>query len=213
MQKESPSLACEQCHAPLGGPNQKRFCSRRCAAHWRALQPEFRQKVSAHRKAYFEDPAHRREISERQKARYANPANRPWGQVGGERTSHPASVRQTRSARIRQDRPWQLGGNGRPRSWRQEKLANALGAGWISEDVVVTGDGWLPHAYKIDVAHEALKIAIEVGNVASPRKREWYAQNGWTYLHFSNRMVETWMDGCLQMVASTTSKLKATTTT
>lgn len=195
-------FTCLRCGAPLQGKQQKRFCSRGCGLmYWRERHPAPPRTVS---------PEGRRAISEAQKRRYADPANRPWGQRGGERTSHPASVRQERAARIQKDRPWERGGNGRPHSWRQERLAQALG--WPSEYVVCT-EGWWPPAYKIDVAEPTLKIAIEVGNVASPRKQAWYEANGWTYLHFSNRMVETWLEGCLATVASTTSRLQATTTT
>ena len=204
-------MFCEHCQAPLAPPNQKRFCSIRCAAVWRAKQPEYRQKLSDAQKQNFTDPERRRAISERQKARYTDPSNRPWGQTGGEKTSHPDAVRKARSIRIQETKPWQYGGNGNSRSWRQEKLAAALG--WESEHVVTTGRNWWPPAYKIDVAEPMLKIAVEVGNVASPLKRQWYELNGWTYLHFSNRMVETWMEGCLTMVMSTISKLQVTTTT
>lgn len=203
-------MQCEECGKALQH-RQKRFCTIKCAAQWRVKQPEYLAKVKAHRMAYFSDPQHRVEVSIRQRQRYADPAARPWGQRGGEKTSHPASVRQARSAQIRATKPWLQGGNGRNRSWRQELLAARLG--WQSEYVVMTGEGWLPHYYGIDVAEPTLKIAIEVGNVASPHKQDWYQQNGWTYLHFSNRMVETWMEGCLQMVSSTISRLQETTTT
>ena len=160
--------------------------------------------------AYAKSPEGRAAVSRSQKARYADVSKRPWGQPGGEKSSRPQSMRTANAKRIRKTEPWKLGGNGRPRSWRQEKLASALG--WESEYVVKTGLP-APTSYKIDVAELSLKIAIEVGNVASPLKIQWYADNGWTYLHFSNRMVEIYMEGVLQTVSSTISQLKGITTT
>ena len=101
------------------------------------------------------------------------------------------------------------GGNGH-RSWRQEELARALG--WPSEYLVATRESWpYPTNYKIDVAEPLFKIAIEVGNYASKLKEQWYADNGWTYLHFSNRLVELALDECLATVRSTISRLQAIT--
>ena len=198
---------CEYCGVTLTRKGQKRFCSISCAAFHRGSRQEYRNQISERQTERYKDNAEREAVSIRQKERYKNPANRPWYQPMGS-APHSLERRNMASRAIKKSQAWTLGGNGRPSSHRQEKLAQALG--WHNEYVVVTHQ--IPHAYKIDVAEPNLKIAIEVGNHASLRKQEWYRKNGWTYLHFSNRMVENWMEGVLQMVSSTILKLQTTTT-
>ena len=210
MQHQLTLRLCEYCGVGLTRLGQRRFCGVSCAAWHRGSRPEYQEGLSQRAKLRYQDPVERQKVSDRQKARYANPANRPWGQVGGDLASHPKYQRAKTSRTIRKNQTWLLGGNGRPRSWRQERLAQALG--WASEYVVLTGREWQPHSYKIDVAEPEMKIAIEVGNLASPRKQQWYRLNGWTYLHFTNRMIEVYLEGALATVSSTISKLREPTT-
>jgi very-short-patch-repair endonuclease len=73
----------------------------------------------------------------------------------------------------------------------------------------------LPSHYKIDVANEALKIAIEVDGVShgmltrqeQDRKKERFLRRcGWTVLRFSNQDVMERLGECVQTVLSTISK-------
>lgn len=134
--------------------------------------------------------------------------------------------RKTMSATLRAMawKPKVRGGNGRTTK-PQELLAAALG--WPMEVVVTTGARALgrsdiPNCYKLDVAHEGLKIAVEVDGFshATPTGRDQDARKtaflqglGWTVLRFWNSEVLKDLSACVRAVLSTTSKSSATTTT
>src|SRR3990167_8407416 len=187
---------CLDCDKPKR-PSKIDFRCHSCAAKWRhknlagytakVLSPEIRAKQH---QSYMET--------------MKDPSKRHWGK----QKSHgkePATAAQ--KAAVKKVRPWES-----TIPWRQIKLAEALGPPWINELVLPTKKPWpFPSAYKIDIAHQELKIAIEVGNWPSPRKTQWYQENGWTLLHFSNKMVEVWMEGCLVTAMSMISQLKVIT--
>ena len=115
------------------------------------------------------------------------------------------------------------GGNGELTP-QQEALANALG--WATEVSVSTGhcrDGsGYPSSYKVDIANEILKVAIEVDGKShklpdrkeqDQKKTELLESLGWTVLRFWNEEVTNDLTGCVQTVLSTISKLKGTTPT
>ena len=117
------------------------------------------------------------------------------------------------SRRLREigHRPKTRGGNGKPIPVPQRMLADALR--WPTEVVVKTGT--LPHCYKIDVADEETKTAVEVdgGSHGSAARREQdrrkdkiLAGLGWTVLRFSNRRVMERLGECVREVLSTTSR-------
>lgn len=105
--------------------------------------------------------------------------------------------------------PVKRGGNGRGATIHQQALASSLG--WECEVVVTTGEGYIPNHYKIDIAEEVLKIAIEVDGhshkakkvrAADKRKEEFLLSQGWKVLRFSNQEIEENLSGCVRKVLS-----------
>lgn len=123
-------------------------------------------------------------------------------------------IREKMSATLRAmgHRPVLRGGNGKPPTAPEIKLASALG--WVIGFVVVTntfrGSG-IPSHYKLDVANPSLKIAVEVDGAShqamarkeQDRKKEnWLRSTGWKVLRFSNAQVMEHLEECVQMVTS-----------
>lgn len=114
------------------------------------------------------------------------------------------------------------GGNGTGPTMPQMLLASALG--WPMEVAVATGaraEGY-PTAYKLDIASEPLKIAIEVDGMshraldrqAQDAKKDAFLRSiGWTVLRFSNREVTERLAECVQTVMSTISRSTGSTPT
>ena len=121
-------------------------------------------------------------------------------------------------------KPSVRGGNGQTTE-PQRLLAAALD--WPMEVVVKTharklGRDDLPQCYKLDLAHEGMKIAVEVdgmshrtlaGQEQDRRKTAFLEGLGWIVLRFWNSQVLKDLAGCVQTVTSTTSRSRATTTT
>ena len=120
-------------------------------------------------------------------------------------------------------KPPTQGGNGKPPPIPQQLLACRLG--WNMEIPVATkqkpGSGF-PTCYKIDIANESLKIGIEVDGKShqslirktqDQKKESLLTTLGWTMLRFSNQEVMERLEGCVQTVMSTISKLKTSTPT
>ena len=116
-------------------------------------------------------------------------------------------------------RPPIHGGNGRGLTVPQERLLNALGSGWIAEYGVRTyaKKGTLPGVLKPDIANPDLMIAIEVDGLshnvlrvkaADAAKDAFLTGQGWTVLRFKNAEVMTDLEGCVQTVLFTISRLK-----
>ena len=75
-----------------------------------------------------------------------------------------------------------------------------------------------PTAYKVDIAHPMLRLAIEVdGNshgviqrrAQDAKKDALLSSLGWTVLRFSNREIASGTSACAQEVLSTISMLRA----
>lgn len=123
------------------------------------------------------------------------------------------SVRAQVSASLRAigHRPSVRGGNGTGPTEAQAKLSEALG--WPMEVVVVTHlrrEAGNPRHYKLDVANQAEKVAIEVDGGShcalarqeqDRRKDAFLSSVGWTVLRFSNQQVLTDLDGCLSTIS------------
>ena len=95
-------------------------------------------------------------------------------------------------------KPISQGGNGRGMTIPQKMLLQELGEGWFPELVIVTGNGYQPHHYKIDLGFPFKKIAVEVdgGNHCSltvqkkdKRKEEFLQSKGYKVLRFTNKEI------------------------
>lgn len=120
--------------------------------------------------------------------------------------------------------PRERGGNGTGPTVPQARLAELLG--WPMEVVFKTGyprvKGGPPGHYKLDIANEAAKVAVEVDGgshcslarrESDRRKDEILAGAGWLVLRFSNAAVLADPEGIAADVLSTTSKWLARTPT
>lgn len=116
--------------------------------------------------------------------------------------------------RLIQWKPTIRKGNGTGATKAQLLLASSLG--WEMEFVVKTGhsprDGsGYPTCYKIDIANEKLKIAIEVdGNShhslerkkQDKKKTDFLIGLGWKVLRFKNKEVLNELESCLEKIKS-----------
>jgi hypothetical protein len=111
-------------------------------------------------------------------------------------------------------------GNGHPPTQPQQRLADFLG--WETEAVIAPKDGERPYHYRMDVAHPAMKVGIEVDGsshcslarqASDRRKEERLRSLGWLLFRFSNREAMEHTAECAQMVLSTTSKWRTRTPT
>ena len=208
MRKIYPELPCSWCGQAMQPTSEQMtrvrkrgqiYCSKKCS------------KASfSHQSSVRMAQTNRKYASARMKAN--NPMSRP-------------EVRELVSQKLREmgHKPPVQGGNGRGLSESQRMLSEALG--WPTEVVVPTKalrNSGLPSHYKIDIANLEMKIAIEVDGSShqalkvrerDQRKQEFLAGVGWIVLRFWNREVMADLEGCVQVVLSTTSKSKATTPT
>jgi hypothetical protein len=105
------------------------------------------------------------------------------------------------------------GGNGKGLTKPQMMLLLQLGDGWFPELVVITGNGYLPYNYKIDIGNLEKKIAIEINggshNSLIARKRDLRKKNlleskGYKVLSFTNTEILTDVTEVAQKILSTT---------
>ena len=77
-------------------------------------------------------------------------------------------------------------------------LYSQLGTNWFPELIIITGNGYLPYHYKIDLGNPVLKIAIEIdgGSHCSYtakrrdlRKTNFLKSIGYRVLRFTNQQV------------------------
>ena len=124
-----------------------------------------------------------------------------------------ANVREKCSQTLKQIgwKPPIRGGNGKPAPKAQQYLSNRLG--WPMEVIVPIGRRPnYPTHYKIDIADQKNKIAIEVdgGSHYSLSRREqdrkkdaFLESHGWKVFRFSNQQVMERFEECVQTVLST----------
>jgi len=95
-------------------------------------------------------------------------------------------------------KPINIGGNGRGFTELQKKLLQALGENWHPEFFILTGNGYLPYHYKIDIANPIKKIAIEIyvpyhqsknSKIRDKMKEELLLSKGYKTLRFTNKDV------------------------
>ncbi len=106
--------------------------------------------------------------------------------------------------------PTVRGGNGTGPTRCELLLSEKLG--WPTNVIVKPGMGrgnGYPTHYKLDIAHEGLKIAIEVdGNshmvidrkIQDLKKADWLISKGWKVIRFKNSQVESDLDGCIAKI-------------
>jgi hypothetical protein len=180
------------------------FCNKSCAMHHKRNRPDLKEVFLAGSKkgqVGFAD----RCAKARAEGRYA--------------TAYP-EVRERLSLTLKKigHKPSIQGGNGRGLSYPQALLLERLGEEWVAEYAEKTGQArgsGYPRHYKIDIAHLAKKIAVEVDGPshqlltrkAQDRKKEDFLRSlGWTVLRLSNRRVMEHLEACAQEVLSTTSR-------
>lgn len=114
------------------------------------------------------------------------------------------------------------GGNGQ--LTKQQKALHSA-TGLVMEYPILTARAKgvfasLPNAYKVDLADQDLKLAIEIDGKThklklwkflDSRKTQVLNTLGWTVLRFTNEEVDRNLEDCVQMISSTISKLKTTT--
>jgi very-short-patch-repair endonuclease len=130
--------------------------------------------------------------------------------------AHREKMRQTLLAQKHQ--PKVRGGNGCGLTRPQAQLLAALKPPWQPEVVIPTGQravGGLPTHFKIDIAHAAAQIAIEIDGHshavrarqdADRRKTRYLESIGWQVFRFSNKEV---LDQTQQIVEQMSSILKS----
>lgn len=204
------TASCCQCGLPVECSNRKeetfkRLSSARAGTVYcsQSCRTERRRRIASETMAR----TNRLHASERMRLR--NPMARP-------------EIREKQKTTLRAMgwRPPVHGGNGRGPTAPQLLLASALG--WKMEVIVTTGGGYRPTHYKLDVANETLKVAVEVDGqshrclkvqAADRRKDDFLGRCGWKVLRFSNRQVTEHLAECVAAVLSSISKLKEITTT
>jgi hypothetical protein len=149
----------------------------------------------------------RRHASARMKAR--NPMREPEA-----RAKMAATLREIKHA------PRVRGGNGTPLPAGQRALADLLG--WPTEETYRTETGEPPWHYKLDIAHPAMKVCVEVDGgshysisrqEADARRDALLRSRGWLVFRFSNRAAMERTADCAREVLSTTSKWRVRTPT
>ena len=176
------------------------YCSRACSNAFRATVGRANM-IATNKKG----------ASARMKAR--NPMYRP-------------EIRAKVSASMQGKKLVKRGGNGANLPQPQALLLKALGHTWEAELIIPTRNKdpilRLPHAYKVDLGLQELKLAIEVDGQshrslqrqAQDKKKQQFLQSiGWTVLRFWNKQVMEHLEECVQTVLSTISKLKTLTPT
>lgn len=183
------------------------WCSRSCTASWKHQQPTLRNAIAAanarRADAFREESIHR--------ATHRNPMRDP-------------ATRAKVSEALRRigHKPFLHGGNGVGPTKPQLLLADALG--WPME-VCIPGrprSNGVRSTYRLDLASESLKIAIEVDGAShrtskqqqiDRHKEKVLLASGWSVLRFTNQQVMDHLEACVLVVLYTTSKLNGTTTT
>jgi hypothetical protein len=186
----------EHTHQPGG------FCPR-CGKIY-AMQGGLQQHIRRHEDPAW-DEALRRANSERMRA-----TNLRLAEVLSERMRKRNPMKQALTREKMRRSHWVrpadaydylTGGNGNGPTVPERLLHERLGPGWTWQLSVTTGSPRLPgvpNHYKLDLAHEGTRIAVEVdGNShrsllaheRDARKDAWLATHGWQCLRFTNKEV------------------------
>ena len=145
-------------------------------------------------------------------------ANRPDNPF---KTDDGAIRAKSLSTRRAQGFSYLQGGNGHGLTEPQQKLWSALGDDWTPEYICHTGNPTrgqnrtpgIPPYYKIDLAHESRKIAVELdgeGHLSrttrerDERKTAWLLAHGWTAIRVRNKDALHYLSLVLDRIASST---------
>lgn len=185
--------------------NRKRFCNTSCSARWRMSRPDFVMSLNTEKRSESSRKSmgklrQRSDVQEKLRQHLSsdtNPFRKPETRVKAQ-----IALREKGYAMLN-------GGNGKPIPLPQKMLALRLG--WATEYVIATGQGWLPNHYKIDIAEPTLKIAVEIDGeshhavrvrAADQRKDQWFKENGWKAIRFTNQEVMTDLERVARAVLS-----------
>lgn len=193
---------CKQCGRDYVGRGRER-CSRECSQAWIAQKLGQWNRTEGARRMLANPPMAKPGVREKMMAtRRRNPET--W--VPGRK----------------RDGTIVPSGNGRGPTPAQRNLATALG---LPMEVVVGMGQWRrgrAKNYKLDIANRSILLGIEIdgwghdsakGRALDKKKTEALAGLGWTVLRFSNEQVMEHLEECVEVVRSTTSRLRERTST
>lgn len=195
------TTVCELCSTPLTEKQQainNRFCSRKCSARWRHSQPNYVHPMK--------DAATRSKAAESIRQYYRTERGLAAAKGSSERmcSNNPMKQDETRtkvSGSLRRigHKPASQGGNGRGLTAVQAEMLAELGPGWTAEFIQLTDRQArgirCPNHYKIDLAHEGCKIAVEIDGGShkalarqeqDARKTAFLERIGWRVFRVSN---------------------------
>lgn len=215
LKQARPCDFCAQMFVPKRTP-LARFCSSLCSMQWLKERPDY--------KALTFTPEHARKSGEGRKRWLTSGHQDALEEINRLRNLRPSTredVQEKISAALRaiKHRPLLHGGNGRGPTKPQLLLHLTLGPDWIMEFIVPTKirlPKW-PAAYKIDLAHPGLKIAIEVDGPShhakrtqesDRRKEEFLRSDGWTVLRFWNQQILDWITSGMPTESSISTTFK-----
>lgn len=216
---------CPQCGKtfflkPMGQSSIKqKFCSQLCKVRYYYRDPEVRA-------------MHGAKIQERLKEKgvWAWSGKKNPGLAERMRKNNPMhnpEVREVVKRKLKGRTFLSRGGNGKLTK-QQISLCQALGLPETAMECSISTTKAKPHfqslppAYKVDIGIPDVKLAIEVdGNTHKTKKWKFLDRRktavlnflGWSVLRFWNEEVDQDLERCVQMVMSTISRLKETTTT
>lgn len=199
--KPVPLVLCEmKCGKALSKRQiqcRNRFCGWSCAATWRQRYTDTKNnwKKMHTPEAFARNQATRLAPNSRWRR-----DNRKYMTERNPMFNADAKRRQTETLRAMGHKPSVQGGNGRGLTVPQAILLKQLGRPWVSEHILRTGNGYLPHHYKLDLALPSKKIAIEVDGAThqslkvqatDARKDKFLRGIGWFVCRVSNASVLT----------------------
>ena len=200
---------------PMGQPSAgQKFCSKKCAAIHRFCGTETGWDYAARMRRGGNAWKGKKNPFAAERMRRNNPMSDP-------------RIREIATRKLKGRTFLSRGGNG-SLTKQQVNLCQALGLSESAMEYVIPTAiaknhfQSLPPSYKVDIGIPEAKLAIEVDGRTHTSKKWKYLDRrktavlnflGWTVLRFWNKEVDQNLDGCVQTVMSTISKLRKTTTT
>lgn len=207
---QSVTYICEECGVTFHPFRRAaKFCSRECRgkAYWRDLPEEKKNGYSVRMKVTVRRP----DVVEKLQ-RHLHSDSNPF--------RSPDVVARAQATLKSLGHKTLNGGNGRGPTAPQQMLLDALGRGWVSELAESNGKPRMPGyptCYKLDIAHQGLKVNVEVdgashntkaAKVRDAKRDALLTSRGWKILRVQNHQILT----DLSAVLSSISKLAQATT-